>query len=257
MPWFLSSCTADNPEPQPEVPLDLETNPTPTNFLLDFLGYIRYFVEQREALVPSFFNHMEMCHHLEAQNGRGALLPTEPVPEQTRQMLTSSKIGWKRIYSTSPAKQLARWNVPNPTLTYWPLQYNSPPLICGAYVPRPPLDAWNCRQYRPPCTLGFLPTHTYLEQNSIYKLGTIKITNNKKEQSYYNKRFWFNVVSLSKYLLALLPFFLWWCEKMLCEVTWGEWQRPCDIKLGSYWPPEDKGRRGWGVIRFWAAADCR
>jgi hypothetical protein len=34
---------------------------------LNFLGYERNFVEQREALIPSFFNYMKMCHHLEAQ----------------------------------------------------------------------------------------------------------------------------------------------------------------------------------------------
>lgn len=55
----------------------VHTQLAPTDFLLDFLGYIRYFVKQREALVPSFFNHMEMCHHLKMQYSREALSPRQ------------------------------------------------------------------------------------------------------------------------------------------------------------------------------------
>lgn len=123
MPSFLALAVPTSlivhsatPEPQPEVPLDRDTNTAPTNFLLDFLGYVRYFVEQGEALVPSFFNHMEMGHHLEVQYGGEALLPTEPGPEETCRHTLPQRSAEKAYSLQSPAKQLARGNASTPPL---------------------------------------------------------------------------------------------------------------------------------------------
>lgn len=80
--WPRLSCLPSLPSLSKKSHLpSIQTQAAPTNLLLDLLGYIRYFVEQGEALVPSFLNHMEMCHHLEGQNGGEALSPKQPGQE--------------------------------------------------------------------------------------------------------------------------------------------------------------------------------
>lgn len=89
----------------------IQTQSAPTNFLLDFLGYIGHFVEQREALVPPFFNHMEMRHHLEGQYVRG-LSAAQPGRRTShthsrRDSHTLRKASCKASPPQRPAEQLA------------------------------------------------------------------------------------------------------------------------------------------------------
>lgn len=41
-----------------------------TYFILDLIGHVRNFVEQRQTLVHPLLNHMQVRHHLKNERGR-------------------------------------------------------------------------------------------------------------------------------------------------------------------------------------------
>ena len=55
------------------------------------------------------------------------------------------------------------------------INYSTPPLIHGGYVPRPPVDTWNWMVLNSIYTMSF-PRYPYLWWSLVYKSGTVRIS---------------------------------------------------------------------------------